>query len=338
MKSFFAAIIALFTAFTSLISTPDAMAELWNKGDISGYAAEVNVEKELPDLYADENGDFTVLQFADTHFTSGLTISDQTLLIKMKEQTEKYDPDLVVVLGDMINDGDFGFFNKSGMLRNVAEFFEELDQYWAFVPGNNDGLNYGSSADVVAYLTQFDHCLVADEPEVSGGAQYSIDIISGGEMTHSMLFIDTMDYDNEDPDHNYGYVYADQVQWCEEEIKEKQAESAAVKFSVFLHENTPNFFRASEKGERYKAKYPTISAQAEKYNIPKNQPLDDVFKASGAVGLLSMGHKHPATVECNFYDGTYYHITPKLTISASLLTIHTKADNARDMYDFKAIY
>ena len=338
MTNFLATLMAFITVAVSLISGGELADEMKNKGDISGFAQTVNVQKELPDLYTDENGDFTVLQFSDTHFTTGVTFSDMRVLGKMETLTKKYDPDLVVISGDMIDDGNDGDFNKAYVLRSVAEIFEEADQYWAYVPGNNDGVNYGTSADVVAYLSQYEHCLVADEPEISGGCQYSIDIISDGELTHSMLFIDTMDYDNDDDKHIYGYVYEDQVNWCKEEIDAKKLESNDVTVSVFLHENTPDFFRAARKGKAYKFGYPTLTIRPEKYNIPKNQPLDDVFNESGCVGLLSMGHNHPIYDQCSFYNNTYYHVTPQTKVASSLITIHTEADNIKDMYDFKVIY
>ena len=337
MKTLFLAIIYVITALCSLNSSPELKAEFKNKGDISGYAETVTYSEDLPDLYADENGDFTVLQFSDTHFTTGISLKDAKLLVEMKILTEKYSPDLVVVSGDMIDDGNDGSFNKAYVLRSVAEVFEELDQYWAYIPGNNDGINYGTSEDVVAYLSQYEHCLVSDEKEISGGCQYSIDIISKGEMTNSMLFIDTMDYDNDDPDHIYGYVHEDQVQWCKDEIDSKKAENENVSVSVFLHENTPNFARAAKDGESYAWYYPKVSSQLEKYDIPKNQPLDDVFSESGCVGLLSMGHKHPLAAECSFYEGTYYHVTPQTVLSSTLITIHTDAENTREMYDFKSV-
>lgn len=338
MTNFLATLMAFITVAVSLISGGELADEMKNKGDILGFAQTVNVQKELPDLYADENGDFTVLQFSDTHFTTGATFSDMRVLGKMETLIKKYDPDLVVVSGDMIDDGNDGDFNKAYVLRSVAEIFEEADQYWAFVPGNNDGVNYGTSADVVAYLSQYEHCLVADEPEISGGCQYSIDIMSDGEMTHSMLFIDTMDYDNDDDKHIYGYVYEDQVNWCKEEIDTKKLENNDVTVSVFLHENTPDFFRAARNGKAYKFGYPTLTIRPEKYNIPKNQPLDDVFNESGCVGLLSMGHNHPIYDQCSFYNNTYYHVAPQTKVASSLITIHTDADNIKDMYDFKVIY
>lgn len=338
MTNFISTLIAFITLIVSVQSGGALAQELKNKGDITGFAQTVNAQKTLPDLYADENGDFTVLQFSDTHMTTGITFSDLRLLDKMETLTEKYDPDLVVISGDMIDDGNDGDFNKAYILRTVAEIFEEADQYWSYIPGNNDGINYGSSEDVVAYLSQYEHCLVSDVPEISGGCQYSIDIYDGDEMTHSFLFIDTMDYDNEDPDHIYGYVHEDQVNWCKEEIADKKEMNSDVNISVFLHENTPDFFRAARQGKPYKFGYPTLGLRIEKYNIPKNQPLDDVFNESGCVGLLSMGHNHPLTVQCSFYNNTFYHVTPQASVASTLITVHTREDSVKDMYDFASIY
>ncbi len=337
MKAFFAAILAFFTVFSTVLNDGELRQEFTDKGDISGYADTVEVKKVLPDFYVDNDGEFTVLQISDTHMTSCFNLSDLMIIENIKVRVEKYKPDLVVMSGDMIDDGNSGIFNKAYVLRTVAETFEELEQYWAYIPGNNDGVNYGTSADVAAYLVQYEHCLVSDERDISGGTQYSIDVYDGDSLTHSFVFMDTMDYDNDDPDHTYGYVHADQVEWAKQEIASKQAENPDVKISAFLHENTPNFKRAAESGEAYKSGYATISKQAEKYNIPKNQPLDDVFDESGAVGLVAIGHVHPAVPQCSFYNGTYYHIAQKASLSATLITIDTDCDNIRDMYTFEKV-
>lgn len=337
MKSFLLAVLAFFTAISGLLTNPQAMAELKNKGTIEGYSQTVTAEKELPDFTVDENGDFTVLQYSDSHFTTGISFGDLKIINTMKTQAQKIKPDLVVIAGDMINDGNSGAFNKANVLRSVGEMFDSIKQYWAYIPGNNDGMNYGTSSDVVAYLSQYEYCLVGDERDISGGAQYSLDVYDGQQLTHSLVFLDTMDYDNEDPAHIYGYVHADQVQWCKEEIALKKAADKDVTVSVFLHENTPAFFKAAENGAAYSKTFPTISKQNEKFNIPKNQPLDDVFDESGCVGLVSMGHKHPATAQCSFYNGTYYNITPMAAVAGTLITVHTDADSAKAMYDFEIV-
>ncbi|MCD7774679.1 MAG: metallophosphoesterase [Clostridiales bacterium] len=336
MKAFFSTLMAVLTAIASFFSS-GGITQLLNKGDISGYADSISSYEELPDFEADENGDFTVLQFSDTHFTTGLSWADISVLNKMEEQILTYSPDLVVISGDMIDDGNVGAFNKQYVLDTVGELFDSLEQYWAYIPGNNDGINYGTASDVAAYLSQFEYCLVADLPEISGATQYSIDITKDGELVHSLIFLDTMDYDDEDDEHIYGYVHEDQVLWCADEIAEKQAISEDVTISVFVHENTANFAVAALYGEAYKEGYATLDEVAEKYDIPKNAPLDEVFENAGCVGLVSMGHVHPSECKCSYYNGIYYHITPKTKTMSTLITIHTGADNTRDMYDFEQV-
>ena len=104
-----------------------------------------------------------------------------------------------------------------------------------------------------------------------------------------------------------------------------------------MHENTPAFNEAAKNGAPYQDGYATVPVSDEKYLIPKNQPLDDVFAEAGCVGLVSMGHSHPSECQCSFYEGTYYHITPQTRNMSTLITIHTTADNTKEMYDFTAI-
>ncbi len=338
MKSFFTVLIAFITALTTVMSGGELAEELNNKGTILGYSETHAASKELPDLYADEKGDFTVLQVSDTHFTTGITFCDLSLMNKIKKLVTKYDPDLVFISGDMIDDGNDGKFNKAYILRTVAEFFEEADQYWAYVPGNNDNRNYGTSEDITAYLLQYEHCLISDVPEISGGTQYSVDIKDGEKTAHSLIFLDSMDYDNTDEDHTYGYIHEDQVNWCKNEIESKKAENSEITVSVMMHENTPAFDNAAEYGEAYKFGFPEVLPALEKNRIPKNKALDDVLTQSGCTGLVTIGHVHPATAQCSFYEGTYYHIAPQAIVASTLITVHTRADNVRDMYDFESLY
>lgn len=337
MKTFFSILLAVLCGIFNYFAEDGSITQLKNKGDISGYSETVSADKEISALNIDENGVFTVLQFSDTHFTTGLSWNDVKVLKKMEELTLKYNPDLVVISGDMIDDGESGAFNKKFVLDVVIRLFDDMKQYWAYIPGNNDGIKYGTSADVVAYLSESEYCLCADKKEISGGAQYAIDVSDGEKTVHSLIFLDTMDYDDEDSEHIYGYVHSDQVEWCRNIIDEKIKLNENIMFSVFIHENTPNFANAAIEGEAYKDGYSTLDEVKEKYNIPKNKPLDDVFDACGRVGLVSMGHVHPQECKCSFYNGTYYHITPQTKVSSTLITIKTDADDVKSMYNFEQV-
>ena len=127
-------------------------------GDITGYAQNVSViGREIPDFTL-ESADFTVLQISDTHIISGSTKKDVKALDNIRAQIEKLKPQLVVVSGDMVEGNNKNSkFNKKTALETIGNMFEDLSQYWAYVPGNNDGEMMGSTADVAAFLSQYEN-------------------------------------------------------------------------------------------------------------------------------------------------------------------------------------
>ena len=143
-----------------------------------------------------------------------------------------------------------------------------------------------------------------------------------------------MDYDDEDDEHIYGYVHADQVEWCKNEINGKLQKYGDISMSVFIHENTPAFAEAGLYGEAYADGYAPLDEMEEKFDIPKNKPLDEAFNRAGCIGLVSMGHVHPPENKCSFYNGTYYHVASQTKKMSTLVTIHTNENSVTEMYDF----
>lgn len=313
---------------------------LYNRrGSLEGAAATAEnfYSRELPALHTASDGSFRILQISDTHLTTAKTKSDRHKLTLLQTAIEEHSPDLVVLAGDIANDGDAGIFNKKQIFDTLGSLFEELELYWAYIPGNNDGLNYGTSEDVCAYLSSYPHCLVADEPDLTGGAQYTVDLYNGSKLVHSLIFMDTNDYNQESSSHIYGYLHDDQIAWADAVLAEKTKSAPDIRTSVFLHENTPAFAQAAKDGEGIGGDYSPVTESNEKYNIPENAALDDVLAKYGCTGLVSMGHKHPEKNECSFWNGTYYHITATAGTAASLITLHTNALTAKEMYEFEYI-
>lgn len=71
--------------------------------------------------------------------------------------------------------------------------------------------------------------------------------------------------------------------------------------------------------------------------------LDKVLTDSQSVGLVSIGHIHPDTNYCSFLNGTYYHVVRPSGYNVTKnpgcvkITIHTGAENTREMYAFEEI-
>ncbi|MCH5192093.1 MAG: metallophosphoesterase [Oscillospiraceae bacterium] len=312
------------------------------KGDITGFAAENSIiGREVPLFTVDENGDFTVLQFSDTHLISGSTSKDTKTLESIKSQIESINPDLVVISGDMIEGNNIKIkYNKETALQTIAEMFENFDQYWAYVPGNNDGEMNGSTDDVAAYLAQYDHCILSNVENVTGATHYTVDLLDSSDRTvHSLIFMDSLARDD---NNNYDYMKDDQVDWAKNILEEKKSENPDMKVSFFFHMNTPNFANSGKTGEPYSADYAPIPNDF--YDgIAGNTAIDGIMTGSGCVGLVSIGHVHPKTNYCSFMNGTYYHAVRPAGYSKSKkpggveITIHTSASSTRDMYDFSEI-
>lgn len=311
-------------------------------GDITGYAQNNSIiDRAVPSFTVDENGDFTVLQFSDTHLISGNTKKDIKTLDAVKAQINAVKPDLVVVSGDMVEGNNKNEkYNKKTALEAVGMLFEDLNQYWAYVPGNNDGEKDGSSADVAAFLSQYAHCIISNREDLTGATQYAVDIKNtDGQLLHSLIFMDSL---ARDAKNQYDYMKADQVQWAEDVLAEKKSENPQVKCNFFFHMNTPNFAVSGKKGEAYSANYSPVPKNFYE-GIDGNAAFDAVVKNAECVGLVSIGHIHPKTNYCSFLNGTYYHIVRAAGYRVAKnpgcvqITIHTAAKDTKDMYTFAEI-
>lgn len=339
MKKTISVLLVLFMfvfAFTSCTMSANTT------GDITGYAQNDSIiGRAVPSFTVDENGDFTVLQFSDTHLISGNTKKDIKTLDAVKAQINAVKPDLVVISGDMVEGNNKNEkYNKKTALEAVGMLFEDLNQYWAYVPGNNDGEKNGSSADVAAFLAQYAHCIISNREDLTGATQYSVDIKnSDGVLLHSLIFMDSLARDAES---HYDYMKADQVQWAEDVLAEKKSENPQVKCSFFIHMNTPNFAVSGKKGEAYSANYSPVPKNFYE-GIDGNAAFDAVVKNAECVGLVSIGHIHPKTNYCSFLNGTYYHIVRAAGYRVAKnpgcvqITIHTAAKDTKDMYTFAEI-
>lgn len=205
-----------------LLLTVVSLSSCGKEGDITGYGDTVSiVGRAVPTFTVAENGDFTVLQFTDTHFISGSTKKDEKTLAAMRAQIEAQKPDLVVISGDMVEGKNSSLsYNKQAVLETVGAMFEELQQYWAYVPGNNDGEVSGSTADVTAFLAQYKYCIESNAENLTGVTQYAVDLYDANHnLVHSLLFMDSL---ARDADNNYDYMKADQVQWAKDTLTAKK--------------------------------------------------------------------------------------------------------------------
>jgi len=317
-----------------------ALAKPFHRGDLSGYAEEFPyADREILPLYVDAQGDFTILQFTDTHLVNGRG-EDARTYAGIETQTARVNPDLVVVTGDVVEGG--GSRNRISVDRHaaldgLAGIFERREQPWAYVPGNNDNDDYmGTAADVAAYLAaNYEYVIVASAPGIAGVTNYSIPLLyeDGGDA-HELVFMDSRSR------YHVG-MEQDQAGWLEQRLLSLKERAPLARASVFFHHSTPAFLEAEKKGEYY----PGYAANdLELWPLEGNYNIDDAMRAAGNVGLVSIGHIHPNPSWCYFYGSTYYNIVRASGYQRGdsnpgcvKITIHNDDGNPRRQYEFEDI-
>jgi len=301
--------------------------DYFQKGDLTGYAAEHPYEgREVPPMRIRDTGEFVILKFTDTHFSSGRGLRDAKILTRMEAALERARPDLAVITGDMLDCWDHAFADKEGALCAIADLFERRALPWAYVPGNHDGESLGSARDVAAYLARnYEYAILSNEPGLSGAVQYAIPVLhAGGGIAHKLIFMDSLAYEDEADEEEVWHqecFQPDQVDWFEAQLLALKQQAPAARASVFFHYETPALTEATEPDNW------------NPWSPAGNAVIDDTMRAAGNVGLLSTGHWHQDHLA--FRGGVYYQVSRNL--SAWLITIHPGNENPQDLYSFEEI-
>ena len=293
-------IISFFTALVMMLGSFFSTINPFHRGNLKGEAEKYSVVgRAVPSFSFDGAGEFTILQMTDMHLDMGRR-RDKKVLAQIAAQVDAVEPDLAVITGDMLDGHNTQIYrNKRASLENIAELFESREQYWAYVPGNNDGETLGSAADIVAFLGRnYEYCIVGNEKDITGATQYVIPLNYNGAATHQLVFMDSGMRDPATNFNTYDCFKQDQADWLAARL------ASGVKTSLFFHMNTPAFSQAiSEVWD----------------SIPGNKIIDDVIEAAGNVGLVSIGHIHPPVNWRGTYNGRQYQVVR--ADGASIITI-----------------
>ena len=313
-------------------------AKPFHTGDLTGTAAQYPYEgRETAPMEVRDTGAFVILQFTDTHFTTGKG-KDAKTLKAIGDEVDRVRPDLVVITGDMLEGhNSLIFYDKQGATDAIAEMFEHREQPWAYVPGNNDCEYLGTSEDVAAYLAKnYEYCILSNEPGpdgvapfLTGATQYAIPLLyADGTVAHELLFMDSL---GRDPDTNYltyGYFKQDQANWLEGQLMALKEEAPLARASVFFHGNTPAFSDAFEEVWR---------------NTEGSAVVDEAMARAGNVGLVSIGHIHPPVNWLAYLGRTYYQVVRASGYSSTktpggvMITIYPGDGNPQRQYSFEEV-
>lgn len=169
--------------------------------------------ESAPVLQFGEDGKFEIMIFSDSQDDEAL---EETTTQLMNEALDKYQPDLVVYLGD--NTVADGYENQYKAIEAIVTPCVERDVPYAIVFGNHDQENGVTKEELLAIYQQFG-CLTYDaDPEIYGCGNSNLPILSsdGTKIAFNLWFMDSGSKDPDEGASGYDYVRESQIEWYKE--------------------------------------------------------------------------------------------------------------------------
>lgn len=190
-----------------------------------------------------EDGKFKIMLFADIQDNENV---EATTLQIMNEALDKYQPDLVVYLGD--NTVANGYENQYQAIKTITEPCVSKSVPYAIVFGNHDQEHDVEKEDLLAIYREFG-CLTYDaDPEVYGCGNCNLPILSsdGTKTAFNLWLIDSGSRNADKTVGGYDYVHKDQIEWYEATEAALKAANGGVSVPAmnFQHIVVPEVYEA----------------------------------------------------------------------------------------------
>ncbi len=298
MKKTFLKVIALVMTAAMLFSlTVSAAEDYTSKSDIT--------------LQFDKDGNFRILQIADTQDD---TFASPGMLHMIKTALEKYQPDLVVFTGDNTSTVSLELDAKYA-LKSILSIVNDAKVPFTLVFGNHDAENVSKEYHMSCWRS-YEYCLAYDAaPEIYGMGTHNLPIMSsdGKKVAYNLWMFDSNMYDDVE---GYDYIHDDQLDWY---VKTSNALKEAnggqpVPSLAFQHivpyeikdyvvetaEPDPNGFTSTNEETGEKHHYALDPNYAEAGSILRENPCPSrvhgkqmsVLEQQGDVNAVFVGHDH----------------------------------------------
>lgn len=241
------------------------------------------------------DGTFKIVQFTDIHYCSGDKSNDLTIA-NMTHILDDEDPDLVVLTGDIVTDGDPG--------KGWAEVSAPMAKRgipWAVAPGNHDSEGNFSRKEVISIIRQLPLNIQALKTvDVSGEGNLDIPVKSPeGENEFVIYLFDSHAYTSPYLPGYYDWIRADQIDWYTKTSKSYAAENDAIPIPSLA------FFHIPLVEYKYVARQKEIVGHVgEAVSSPElNTGLFASMIENGDIMGVFTGHDHN-----NDFIGTYHDV------------------------------
>ncbi len=246
----------------------------------------------MPDLRFTASGDFTIVQFTDTHIKNGEVEDCQTQSL-MERVLEVERPQLVVLTGDVIEGEPCR--DPAWAWRFAVEPMERRGIPWAAAFGNHDDEGSLSRPELLEVQQSCSMCLTQRGPEdISGVGNYWLPIrpAVGSEIITALFFLDSGSYTTLK---RYDYIKPDQIRWFVQTSRQASHQNGGrpIPSLVFFHIPLPEYDDVWDQGLARGTKLEKVCRPAH------NSGFLDAMAAAGGVMGVFVGHDH-----INDYEGT----------------------------------
>lgn len=246
-----------------------------------------------------ENGTFTILQLTDLHIGSfPFHQKDNQTFALIKEMTERTNPDLIVITGDVIWSEGVPHPEKS--FKKVIEVLNGLQVPVAITYGNHDTEEGITRSDLRSLEENLDFPVEKKHVHVvEDRASFCVEVMDrNGDVANVLYFIDSGAVDPLEIG-TYEYVHPDQVTWFNEVSKKYGVRKTNEKSDLlFLHIPLPEYKEAWNEGSVSGTRNEEISSPL------VNTGLFTSILIDGKVSGVFCGHDHD-----NDFIATYHGVT-----------------------------
>jgi hypothetical protein len=252
--------------------------------------------QEKQKLEFDNNGEFKIVQFTDTHvnLAKGENLDIFKYLGKIID-LEK--PDLVVLTGDIVTAD-----NPQEGFQLFEEVFNKAGVPWVMVFGNHDSEHNFSRKELADYLQSRPLCLNADKGETDGNSNFILTLSGKSDNTEALLYcMDSNAYSTIKPlVGGWGWFTNNQVNWYRKESQEFTKVNGGKPYPALalFHIPLPEY----ELALRNK-KARLVGKKREKECSPEiNTGMFAAMVECGDVMGTFVGHDHYNDYIVNYYD------------------------------------
>lgn len=190
------------------------------------------------DLRFDDNGQFKILQFTDTHINLTKN-TNRDVYDRVRNIMEIEKPDLVVLTGDIVTGN-----NPEEGYRIFEKLFVEAGVPWTVTFGNHDSQNEMSRKELADFIQSLRFCMNKDFGETDGNSNFIL-TLGTEEKTEALLyFMDSNSYSTLQPQvGGWGWFTHKQVGWYRERSKAFTVLNGGVSYPAlaFFHIPLPEY-------------------------------------------------------------------------------------------------